>query len=58
MGNKVSIENESEENRNKRIYRYEKILREELKNDISSKRINFQEYSSKIYKIERFIKYC
>lgn len=56
MGNKISV-GESENEKNKRIYEYAKILKIQLKKDLTSKSINFDEFSIKIDKIERFIEY-
>ena len=58
MGNKISTEkNESEEDKDKRIYEYAKKLKLQFKKDLTSKSINFKEFSEKMDLIERFIEY-
>jgi len=46
MGNKISIlESESEEDKNKRVYEQAKKLKIQLKKDVTSKSISFEEFS-------------
>lgn len=55
---KISLEeDESEEDKDKRIYDYAKKLKQQFKIDLTTKRISFTEFSIKMDKIERFIKY-
>jgi hypothetical protein len=58
MGNKISIvKNESEEDKDKRIYEYAKKLKLQFEKDLISKSINFTEFSEKMDLVERFIEY-
>ena len=58
MGNNISVkESDSEEDKNKKIYEHAKKLQIQLKKDLTSKSIGFEEFSEKINKIERFIAY-
>ena len=58
MGNKISTEkNESEADKDKRIYEYAKQLKLQFEKDLTSKSINFKEFSEKMDSIERFIEY-